>query len=212
VIVRSREKGVTVYAETRPLYVHLTDEKFLGPDGGLYVGQPPLRSASDVESLWRGIANGDVTTFATDHAPWRKEQKMDPSQTITNFRAGVNNLQVMLPMLYSEGVVKGRISLQNFVEITSLNAAKIFGLYPRKGLIAVGSDADLVIWDTELSKTINGNDMYSKAGFSIYEGQEVTGWPEITIRRGEVVFENGEITGDPGSGILLKRGRSQKVK
>jgi dihydropyrimidinase len=124
---------------------------------------------------------------------------------VAKLRPGVNNLQVMLPMLYSEGVLKRRISLAQFVTLTSTNAAKLFGLYPRKGTIAVGSDADLVLWDPTESHAVRGAELFSRAGFSIYEGTEVTGWPRITLRRGQVVYKDGQITAQPGSAQLVQR-------
>ncbi len=194
-----------VFVETRPLYLHLTDERLARPDRGLYIGMPPLRSALDQASLWEGLANGTIDTIATDHAPWLREQKLDPRQTIRLFRAGVNNLQVMLPMLFSEGVNKDRLSLERFVAVTATNPARIFGLYPKKGTVAVGSDADIVIWDPSTKRTIRDEDVLSNTGFSIYAGTQVTGWPEITIRRGEVVYQDGKVTGVAGSGRLVDR-------
>jgi len=204
----AQTRALPVYVETRPLYLHLTQERYLDPGGAVYVGQPPLRDAHDVAALWEGLARGTIHTVATDHAPWTREQKLDPSLNVANLRPGVNNLQVMLPMLYSEGVLKGRISPEQFVALTSTNAAKLFGLYPRKGTIAVGSDADLLLWDPAESRRIRGTELFSRAGFSIYEGTEVTGWPRITIRRGQVVYRDGRITAQPGSGQLVQRGRT----
>jgi dihydropyrimidinase len=198
-------EGLPLYVETRPIYLHLTEERYASPEGPLYVGQPPLRSRGDLEALWDGLADGRIDVLATDHAPWTREQKLDPELHIERLRPGVNNLQVMLPMYYSEGVAKGRISLERFIETTATNPAKIFGLYPGKGVIREGSHADLVVWDTELTREIRGSEAHSKAGFSIYEGREVTGWPVLTIRRGEIVFEDGEVKGVPGSGRLLRR-------
>ncbi len=203
----ARARGLPIYVETRPLYLHLTRERFQAPDGPLYVGQPPLREAQDVDALWRGLAQGSIQTIATDHVAWTREQKMDPSLSIEDLRPGVNNLQVMLPMLYSEGVRKQRITLERFVAVTSTNAARLFGLYPRKGTIEVGSDADLVIWDPEATKTIHGSNALSRAGFSIYEGWEVTGWPRLTLRRGVVVYQDGQVVGQPGTGQLLTRAK-----
>jgi dihydropyrimidinase len=205
----AQARALPVYVETRPIYLHLTQERYLDPDGAVYVGQPPLREAQDVAALWEGLGKGTVHVVATDHAPWTREQKLEPSLNVANLRPGVNNLQVMLPMLYSDGVLKGRISLEQFVALTSTNAAKLFGLYPRKGTIAVGSDADLVLWDPTESRVIRGAEQFSRAGFSIYEGMEVTGWPRITIRRGQVVYEDGRITAQAGSGQLVQCGRSQ---
>ena len=205
----AQRRGLPVFVETRPIYLHLTRERFEGPDRGLYVGQPPLREKSDQDALWAGIANGTVHVVGTDHVAYRKEEKLDPNQTITNHRAGMNNLQVIRPMLYSEGVVSGRISVERFVAVTATNPAKLFGLYPRKGTIAVGSDADIVLWDPDETRTIRDEEMFSNTGYSTYSGWEVTGWPTMTIRRGEIVYRNGRITADAGSGQLLERGRWQ---
>jgi dihydropyrimidinase len=205
----AQARSLPVYVETRPLYLHLTRERYLDPDGALYVGQPPLREAHDVAALWEGLAKGSIHIVATDHAPWTRQQKLDPSLNIARLRPGVNNLQVMLPMLYSEGVLKERISLERFVALTSTNAARLFGLYPRKGTIAVGSDADLVLWDPTERREVGAIELFSRAGFSIYEGMEVTAWPRITIRRGQVVYQEGRITARPGSGQLVQRGRPQ---
>ena len=200
----SRNSG-RVFVETRPLYLHLTAEQYARKDRGLFVGMPPLRSMSDQNALWEGLANGTIDTIATDHAPWMRTQKLDSKQTIAVFRAGVNNLQVMLPMLFSEGVNKGRLSIERFVEVTSTNPAKIFGMYPRKGTIAVGSDADIALWDADEVHEIADADVLSNAGFSIYSGTEVVGWPKVTIRRGEVVFRNGRVLATPGSVKLVSR-------
>jgi dihydropyrimidinase len=204
----AQAQALPVYVETRPLYLHLTQERYLDPDGAVYVGQPPLREAHDVAALWEGLARGTIHTVATDHAPWTREQKLEPALNVANLRPGTNELQVMLPMLYSEGVLKGKISPEQFVALTSSNAAKLFGLYPRKGTIAVGSDADLVLWDPTESRVVRGAELFSQAGFSVYEGTEVTGWPQITIRRGQVIYQDGRITAQPGSGQLLQRGKS----
>src|SRR5205823_11632189 len=115
---------------------------------GLFVGQPPLRSQADVAALWSGLSHGLIDTVCTDHAPWSRAVKLDPELTVERVRPGVENLQLLMPMLYSEGVRAGRLSLRRLVEVTSTNAARLFGLYPRKGTIAVGSDADLVLFDS----------------------------------------------------------------
>ena len=203
----AQARGLPVYVETRPIYLHLTDERFEGPDRGLFVGQPPLRTPSDQDALWEGLANGTIHVVGTDHVAYRREQKLDPEQTVVRHRAGMSNLQVIRPMLYSEGVRTGRISVERFVAVTATNPAKLFGLYPRKGTIAVGSDADLVLWDPDETRTIRDEDMLSGSGYSIYSGWEVTGWPRMTIRRGEVVYEDGHVTGTAGSGQLANRDR-----
>jgi dihydropyrimidinase len=201
----AQARGLAVYVETRPLYLHLTAERFAEPDGAKYVGQPPLRAQHDVAALWHGLRQGTVHTVCTDHAPWSLAAKLDPSLSITNLRPGVENLQTLLPMLYSEGVRAGRISLQRLVEVTSTNAARLFGLYPRKGSIGVGSDADIVVLDPALTRRVQSAMLKSNCDYSPYEGWEVTGWPVLTLRRGEIVFRDDTVTGPAGSGLLVRR-------
>jgi dihydropyrimidinase len=205
VCAEAQSRNLPVYVETRPLYLHLTRERFEEEDGAKYVGQPPLREQGDVDALWAGIRQGIVHTVCTDHAPWSLAAKLDPAHTITNLRPGVANLQTMLPMLYSEGVCTGRITLSRLVQVTSTNAAKLFGLFPRKGTIAVGSDADLVILNPELTRTVQGSMQKSNADYSAYEGWQVKGWPVVTLRRGEIVFRDQEVLGQPGSGAIVRR-------
>lgn len=203
----ARQRKAPFYVETRPLYLHLTSERMAGPDAPLYVGQPPLREREDAEALWRGLIDGSIDVLATDHAPWTRAQKMDSTLTISRLRPGVSNLQVMLPMYFSEGVGKRGMSLERFAATTSTNAALLFGLYPKKGAVRVGSHADVVIWDPRRNGTVRGADDLSKSDYSVYEGWQVTGWPELTIRRGEIVFEQGEVIGSAGSGTLIPRER-----
>jgi dihydropyrimidinase len=205
VCAEAQSRGVPVYVETRPFYLHLTRERFELDDGPKYVGQPPLREQHDVEAIWNGLRQGTVNTVCTDHAPWSLAAKMDADHTIANLRPGAENLQVMLPMLYSEGVLTGRISLSRMVEVLSTNEAKLFGLYPRKGTIAVGSDADIVIFDPNRTRTIEASMLKSNADHSVYEGWQVTGWTVLTLRRGEIVFEHDEVIGKPGSGRITRR-------
>ena len=194
VIEAAQARGVPAYAETRILYVHLTRERFERPDANIYTGTPPLRDKSDKEALWKGMAKGSLHVLATDHIGYTRADKMHPSVDIINNRSAGNYLQVNLPMLYSEGVRGKRITLEQMVALSSANPAKLFGLYPKKGTIAVGSDADLAIWDPTLRKTVTDEEQLSNAKFSIFSGWDITGWPIVTVRRGEVVYEGGKIT------------------
>jgi len=205
---RGRARGLPVFVETRPLYLHLTSEALAGPDGAKYIGSPPLRDTQDVEALWAGLADGSVDTLGSDHAPWRLADKLDESLDVTTARQGVADLETMLPMLFSAGVSTGRISLHRFVSLTSTSPARLFGLYPRKGTIAVGSDADLLVLDPQLRRTIDGSSMRSRAGYSAYDGREICGWPRFTISHGDVLLEDGQVLAKPGRGQWLRRGRT----
>jgi len=182
-----------VFLETRPLYLNYDISQWREENRGIYLGMPPLRSRSDQEQLWAALLDGRIQTLGSDHAPWSLARKLDDSQTIRRFNAGMSNLQVMLPMLFSEGVHNRGMELQRFVAVSSTNSAKIFGLFPRKGFLGVGSDADIVVWNPERTKVIHDSDMYSKSGFSIYGGWEVKGWPELTMRRGEIVAQGRDV-------------------
>jgi dihydropyrimidinase len=208
---RARADGLPVFVETRPLYLYLTGRLLEEPQGGKYVGSPPLRELGDVEAMWAGLADGSVHTLGSDHAPWLLEDKTDPSLDVMEARQGVAELETIMPMLFSEGVRTGRISLQRFVSLTSTNAARLFGLYPRKGTVSVGSDADLVILDPRLRRQIDGRSMQSRAGYSVYDGREVFGWPRFTVSRGDVVLEDGEVTAPPGRGQWLRRGPTAQL-
>lgn len=205
----AQANNLPVHVEGRPIFLYLTKEEYLKTDGALFVVQPPLREQSDIDALWKGINEGSIHTVATDHAPHTREQKLNPNLNVSNLVPGINELQVMLPILYSNGVLTNKISIEKFIELTSFNVAKLFGLYPRKGTIQVGSDADLVLWDLEEERTIRNNDLFSQAGFSIYAGESYTGWPQITIRRGQIVYENGKIIAEPGTGQIIPRTKSQ---
>lgn len=208
---RARAAGLPVYVETRPLYLYLSRERFDEPDAAKYAGAPPLREGDDLLALWNGLHSGDIQCVCTDHAPWSLRQKLDPTLNATNLRQGVADLETLMPMLYSEGVRPGRISLSRFVELTCTNTAKLFGLYPQKGTIAVGSDADLVVWDADNRRIIDGAAMQSMAGYSVYDGREVQGWPLHTISRGEVVLDQGEISAERGRGRLVRRGKTMRL-
>jgi dihydropyrimidinase len=208
---QARAAGLPVYVETRPLYLHLTSERFGEPDAAKYVGAPPLREPADREALWRGLAAGDVDTVCSDHAPWTLAAKLDPALDVVTARQGVADLETLMPMLYSEGVAAGRISLDRFVELTSANAARLFGLYPRKGAIAVGSDADLALWDPQQRRVIDGTLMNSRAGYSVYDGWTVQGWPRFVLRRGQIVLADGTSAAQPAEGRWARRDKTSQL-
>jgi dihydropyrimidinase len=155
-------------------------------------------------------------TFSSDHCPFRYDDpkgKLTPNAR-TSFRwvpNGIPGVETRLPILFSEGVSKGRITLQKFVELTATNHARIYGLYPRKGSIGIGFDADIVLWDPKLKKPIRQADLHHGSDYTPWEGFDVTGWPVTTIARGRVVYEQGKIVGDKGAGEVLSRGKSSLV-
>jgi dihydropyrimidinase len=205
-----RARGLPIFTEVRFLYLHWTKEQFDRPDGAIFVGAPPLREKSDLNYLWGAVAKGSADVVDTDHVGYTRDEKLDPSLTVVNMRAAGNYLQIQLPLLYSEGVRTGRITLEKMVAVSATNPAKLFGLYPRKGTIAVGSDADVVIWDPSLTKKVRDEDELGNGKFNIANGRELTGWPIVTIRRGEVVFKDGKVLAAAGSGQLAPRKHWQK--
>lgn len=207
----ARRIGLPVFVETRPDYL-IFDEGFLAlPEGPLFTGSPPLRPRPDVDALWTGIAAGEIDTCCSDHAPWMKAEKLDPSKDIMTFPGGVPAIETMLSVVFSEGVVQGRISMERFVDITSTKAAMLFGLYPDKGALSVGSDADIVIWDPGLERRPGVDRSFSNADYSPFEGLELRGGPTRTISRGETVFLEGEVLGQPGRGRRLRPSNTGEV-
>ncbi|HSF14970.1 MAG TPA: amidohydrolase family protein [Vicinamibacteria bacterium] len=197
--------GLPLTIETRPLYLYFTAEWLAGENGPLFVGQPPIRSAADVDTMWQGLVDGRIDFLATDHAPWTRAQKMDPELDIGKLRPGVSDLRFMLPVLYSEGVRKGRLTAERFVEVTSTAAARTFGLFPERGTVSPGSVADIVLLDPDLERIATAGDDPSLSDYTPFEGWAITGWPVLTIRRGEIVYQDGQVVARPGSGKPARR-------
>lgn len=184
---RAQQNGWRVIGETCPHYLALTDETTQRLGSVAKIG-PPLRSAHDNVAMWQGLAEGTLTTIGSDHAPKEKLPDFFESQY------GAPHIETMLPVCYHFGVNAGRIPLPALVAAMSETPAKTFGLYPRKGAIQVGSDADLVIFDPTKTWTISNANQHSRAGFTLYEGQSVTGAVELTMQRGRILVENGTLT------------------
>jgi dihydropyrimidinase len=207
----AQARGLRIFGETCPQYLFLTEDDLDQPgfDGAKYMCSPPPRDGANQELVWRGLTSGAFQVFSSDHAGYRfadPEGKMKHG-THAHFKQvpnGVPGIELRLPLLFSEGVGKGRIDLQNFVALTATNAAKLYGLYPRKGTIAVGCDADLVIWDAEKDVTIAQAKLHDAMDYTPYEGKKITGWPLTTFLRGEPVWENGEFVGGAGKGRFLR--------
>jgi dihydropyrimidinase len=211
---RVRDEGGEIYVETRPVYLFLDESRYKLPDrqGNLYVCLPPLRPQEDQAVLWDGLRNGEIQTYATDHAPWKSEQKLDPARAdFTKLPAGVSNVQTSIGMLYSEGVSQRRISASQLVAVGSTNPAKLFGMWPNKGTLAPGFDADVVLIDPALRVEVQARDMYSASDYDPYEGYNALGWPVLTMLRGQVIARDGRVTGKKGNGRFLKRSRFQPL-
>ena len=203
--VREGKRRARVFAETRPLYLYLTRERFGRADGALWVGQPPLREPDDVAAAWDALADGTLDTVGTDHIPHPRAAKLAAGVPFDRIPPGVSNLETMLPMLYSEGVANGRITVRRLVEVLCSAPARIAGMYPTKGALAVGSDADIVVFDPGARRIIRAAELHSACDYDPYEGWEVTGWPEVVTARGEIVYQSGEITATAGRGRLVPR-------
>jgi dihydropyrimidinase len=203
----ARAEGLPVYVETRPVYLYLTEERYElpGQEGGKYIVYPPIRGQADQSSLWRGLQADLIQTVASDHSPIPTSVKTDPKRSFAEIPGGAPALETLVPLLYSQGVVTGRITANQWVSLISTAPAKLFGLYPRKGTIAVGADADVVIFDPEHRRTITAPHLQSRAGHDPFEGFEARGWPALTLARGEVVYRDGTCHGKPGRGQLVRR-------
>lgn len=211
---RVRNEGGEIYVETRPVYLFLDESRYKLPDrqGNLYVCLPPLRPKEDQQILWDGLRNGEIQTYATDHAPWQSGQKLDPARSdFTKLPAGVSNVQTSIGMLYSEGVAKGRMSASQLVAVASTNPAKLFGMWPNKGTLAPGSDADVVLIDPSLKVEVLARNMHSSSDYDPYEGYNAVGWPVLTMLRGQVIARGGKVTATKGTGQFLKRSRFQPL-
>jgi dihydropyrimidinase len=213
-IASAQARGLRIEAETCPQYLLLTARDLDRPgfEGAKYCCSPPPRDAANQEAMWLGIATGVFKSVSSDHSPFRfedpKGKKFHGANAPFNqIPMGVPGIETRLPLLFSEGVGKGRISIHQFVEIAAAGPARIFGLYPRKGTIAVGSDADLAIWDPDRTVTIRHGDLHGALDYTPYEGREVKGWPVAVLSRGEVVCESGALKAKPGRGEFLRRAR-----
>jgi dihydropyrimidinase len=204
-------KGMQVFAETCPHYLVFDDSVYKREDARNYVMSPPIKSKEDREALWEGLSYGDVKTVASDHADFTSEQKSLGDSDFTKIPNGVPGTEVIIPILFTEGYRKGRISLHRLVQVTSTNAAKAYNLYPRKGTIAVGSDADFTIIDPEKKVRLTADNLHAKIDYSIYEDYVAEGYPILTVSRGEIVYEDGQVVGKRGRGKFLSRAPSYNL-
>ena len=214
-IARARARGAKVVGETCPQYLMLTADDLDrdGMEGAKFVCSPPPRDVESQAACWQGLEQGIFDLYSSDHCPFRFD---DPEGKLSDrgkkhFRwipNGIPGVETRLPILFSEGVMAGRIDLCRFAALTATNHAKLYGLYPRKGTIAVGSDADLALWDPRETRVIRNDDLHHGADYTPYEGLEVTGWPTTVILRGRIAVRDGAVLIGPGDGAYLRRSRS----
>jgi len=210
-IRRAQQRGLAVHGETCPQYLVLTEADLdqSGMEGAKYVCSPPPRDSDSQTACWEGLQQGVFEVFSSDHCPYRYEDeagKLAPKgkQSFRYIPNGIPGIATRMPILYSEGVGKGRIDTNRFVALTSTNHAKRYGLYPQKGTIAVGSDADIVLWDPDCRVTITHSLLKDGCDYTPYEGLEVKGWPVRTLLRGATIMANGEVSGAPIGKELLR--------
>ena len=207
-VAAARDRGLPAYAETCPQYLFLSYANYEEPgfEGAKYVMSPPLRELGNEEKLWRGLAGNDLQAVSTDHCPFcLKEQKELGRGDFSKIPNGAPGIETRMTLLHDGGVRAGRISLNRFVELTATSPAKIFGLFPRKGTIAPGSDADVVVFDPERRHTLSAKTLHMRVDYNPYEGREVVGGVDTVLSRGRVIVESGRFTGRQGAGNFLKR-------
>jgi dihydropyrimidinase len=207
-VVGARDRGQNVFAETCPQYLYLSEADMAreGFEGAKFVCSPPLRDASHSIDLWRGLRTDDLSVVATDHCPFCfKEQKELGIGNFAKIPNGMPGVEHRLDLIF-QGVDTGEISLARWVEVTSTTPARMFGLFPRKGLIAPGADADIVLYDPNATHTFSAATHHMNVDYSAYEGMKVKGKAKTVLSRGRVVIENDQYVGTPGSGVFLKRG------
>jgi dihydropyrimidinase len=219
-IEQARERGLPVHGETCPHYLVLSDAEYERPgfEAAKYVMSPPLRSVADQDALWRATASRAIEVVATDHCPFGMDDPPHKRRGLDDFSkipSGAPGIETRLMLLWDSGVRAGRISPNRFVDLTATAPAKIFGLWPRKGTIAVGTDADLVLWDPGAQTRLSASTHHMRVDYSLYEGRVVTGAPAAVLSRGEVVVRNGAYVGRRGRGQFLKRaphaGRAARI-
>ena len=210
-VEEARTNGISVFAETCPHYLVLTDQVYERVDGRNFVMSPALKKAEDRAALWAGLGPGGVVeTVGSDHCPFTSAEKDSGRDDFTKIPSGVPGTEVIIPLLYSEGVRKGRISIFDMVRVTSDGPARRFGLRPSKGSITVGSDADFVVIDPKKRVRLTADALHTRIDYSIYDHITTEGYPVLTMSRGEVVMENGDFVGKKGRGRFIPRARSSQ--
>src|SRR5579872_3709634 len=204
----TRDRGVPAFAETYPQYLLLSIEELERPnfEGAKYVFTPPLRTKENLPKLWDGLKHDHLQVVSTDHCPFCfEDQKILGKDDFTKIPNGGPGIENRLQLIYHHGVNQGKLSLNRFVELVSTTPARIFGMYPRKGVLAAGSDADIVLWDPNADHTISAKTHHMRVDYSMFEGFRVKGNARMVVSRGEVIVDNGKFLGKPGRGQYLKR-------
>lgn len=204
----ARERGLPVLAETCPQYLLLSEDQCDTPDfsGAKFVLSPPLRPRENHDILWNALAAGEFDVVGTDHCPWNYVGQKDRGiKSFVEIPNGLPGIETRLPLLFSEGFSRGRLSLARLAAVCSTNPARIFGLYPRKGALAPGSDADVVIVDPEKKIVLRNENLHQNVDYTPYEGMELLGYPVMTIQRGQIIMRDGDFVGEKGSGTFLRR-------
>jgi dihydropyrimidinase len=209
-IARAQARGVKVWGETCPQYFSLTAEHMAREDGALFMCSPAPRSADEHARVWEMIRRGTLDVVSSDHCAFSVAAKQGADFSV--IPNGIPGLAARMPLVFSEGVVKGRIDVAHFVRLTATNPARLMGLYPRKGAIMPGADADIVLWDPARTQRITNAMMQHATDNTPFEGMEVTGWPVLTIRRGEVVMREGRMQAEGGTGAWLPRAPYEMVR
>jgi dihydropyrimidinase len=208
---RARSAGQPVYGETCPHYLVLTEDMYQRPDGYNYIMSPPLRRAADNAALWAGLAGGWLSTVSSDDNSIDVEDKRAGQESFDRASPGCVDVETRLPIVYAEGVAKQRLSMERMAEVTATNPARIFGLYPRKGIIAVGSDADLVLIDPRARVRVAPETLHMQVHYSPYADWDLLGLPTTTISKGRVIVDEGQFLGKPGDGSFLERSIAPEV-
>ena len=207
----ARQSGAKIFGETCPHYLFLTrnDLDRTGLEGAKFICSPPVRDEETQAALWRHLQSGTFSVVSSDHAPYRYDSSgklsAGPNATFKEIANGMPGIALRLPLLFSEGVAKGRITLQNFVALSATNAAKIYGMHPSKGTIAIGTDADIAIWDPNERRRVRVEDQHDAMDYTPFEGMELTGWPVTVLSRGETVVDGGRLIAEPGRGRFVAR-------
>ena len=211
VIRRWQDDGFKVFGETCTQYLAMTsaDLDKPGVDGAMWICSPPLRDKEDQTALWQSLANGTLTTVSSDHAPYRMDETgklaRGGNPSFKQIANGMPGLELRMPVLFDAMVSQGKMDLEAFVRLTATEPAKIYGLHPKKGSIAIGGDADIVVWDPDREVVVEQGMTHDNAGYTPYVGRTLRGWPQTVVRRGEIVIHEGECRAKPGSGEFLPR-------